>query len=190
VHSTTDTVNAGLGVCPQKQMCVDPDGCQWMMQWHSKTSMLAAHAEYEHHHRYRDTVQALHSMSWGEVQEVLRKYLLSVAAKDCSIIVSYTVAESAGEDASDVLQTPVMDCHACVNDADKLRDMLHSWKKQAGTDHRVEGPCHCCVGSMRMGQQLVRYRLGVVDMDRKRISKVEHHHELDREILQVWNALK
>jgi hypothetical protein len=191
VQITTDSVHAGLCTHLQKQMCDDPQHCQWMNQWQSRRSVVAEHGNDGQQHRsHEDAVAALHRMSWGEVKEVLRKYCLSVAAKDCSIIVSYSVLEGEADSTAEVLQTPVMDCLACAHDAARFRDMLCSWNKQLGTDHSAEVPFHCCVGSMRVGPDLVRYRMGVVDMDRKSIMKVQRHHELDQEISQAWNALE
>lgn len=178
-------VNAGLNISPQKRMCEAPERCQWMMQW-CPQSMVPSHKLCEHQ-EWQDTLDALHRMSWAEVQDALRKYCLAVAAKDCSIIISFTV--ETGEIGDDVMQTPVIDCHACKNDADKLRNVLEPSKHQAATDKGVMEPVHTCIGSMCIDQQLIWYRVGVVDMDRKSIGKVEHHHGLDREILQAWSRM-
>lgn len=170
---------------PQQKMCGEPDKCLWMLKWSSQFQGRARPDTPCERALHQVAVEALHRTSWAEVKDILRRYCLAVAAKDCSIIVSYTTQCEAA--AAPSMQRPVMDCDACKNDADRLRCMLEPAKNQAPADKGGERLVHTCIGSVRVGQQMVRYRVGVVDMDRKSIGKVESHQKLDQEILQAWN---
>ena len=182
-----DGVNSGGGVCPQKRMCCAPRQCAWMLTWHAKLQKTAGTHPSCEYDTYQYTSESLHCLCWAQVQDMLRKYCLAVAAKDCSIMVSYTTEREGTADSG--MHTAVMDCVACKDDADRLRCMLEPAEHQAGspTHGPCEQPVHTCIGSVCIGQQVVRYRVGVVDMDRKSIGKVESHMKLDREILQAWN---
>ena len=71
---------------------------------------------------------------------MLRKYCLAVAAKDCSIMVSYTTEREGTADSG--MHTAVMDCVACKDDADRLRYMLEAAKHPAPTHKTCEQLVH------------------------------------------------
>jgi hypothetical protein len=188
-------VLAGLDISVQNHMCEKPETCAWMVQWHSERRQqeeedsVAAQKSSEHEKHY-DALEAMHRVPWAEVQDVLQKYCLAVAAKDCSIMLSYSAQSEDGQvEPTGAIPEHVMDCRACKHDATKLLNVLNPSQHRGDTCLREQALIHTCVDSIRMDGQLIRYRLGVVDMDRKSTGKVESRHELEQNILQCWKRM-
>lgn len=171
---------------PTKKMCGDPEVCPWMVEWGLQRTQLFQDGVINDQEacKHWETLQALHEMTWQDVRDVLHSHCLAVAAKDCSIVLSYTIKDSARE--RECRQSLVMDCNACKCDADRFWNMLAPTKYQAGSVKRLPQLDHSCVGCVCMDAQVIRYRLGVVDMDRKSITKIDKHLALDQQILHCW----
>jgi hypothetical protein len=132
--------------------------------------------------------EALHMSSWQEATFALRKYCLAVAAKDCSIMVSYAMqSPSANADAASMRASAVSQCQGCKQSVEKLIQRPYDSALEFTSNQGVQQE-HTCVHTLMMGIHPVRFRIAIVDMDRKGTSKISKHRLLDQQILTAWHA--
>ena len=109
---------------------------------------------------HADALLALRSLPRGEALEVLRSYCVAATAKDCAVMIAIQLAE--GESGG-----------LCA-------------RRQGGGG----GGGGCGVAAVGGGPDAAwcRYRLTLVDLDRKALAKIPRHRQLDLHILQAASA--
>ena len=102
-----------------------------------------------------DRIQRLlHTLSREEQVGVVREYVMATTAKDCSLMIAIQ---------------PVK--YTSINDNDNYTGVMLQTQNRCGQVH---------LG----GASSFQYRVTVVDVDRKSVSKIPKHYELDKEIMR------
>lgn len=165
-------------------MCEDPWTCAWFKRWHSTcepSSSPKMSSEWTTAHL------ALHRSSWNVVISTLRQYLIAMAAKDCSIMCSFTAAKDSDFDSASSDQTeqrqispavearPGTECNAC---------------KQAASSLPVSfTQVHTCCHLLKTSNYTFRYRIAIMDLDRKHIGRIAVQKQLDQAILDCCEKI-
>jgi len=127
----------------------------------SNWEQLGAQQEEEEVTRraHRAGVQKLLGMSREESVSVIRDYLISSTAKDCSIMIAMQHIE------------------------DEKAPPLHARHGRQGVDPQDCGMI--TISCSNPNPLVIRYRVTVVDLDRKPLSKIRKHYELDKKIVEA-----
>ncbi|KAL3138530.1 Inositol-pentakisphosphate 2-kinase, variant 3 [Trebouxia sp. C0010 RCD-2024] len=120
----------------------------------AEASLVAA----EHMHisalQPHDTyIQQLLDLGWSQQMKILQNYLLATTAKDCSLMIALQAAQQ--------VYLP----HVLEGSGTQLHDNGSPWQI-------VRGPI-----------PMSRFKLTVVDLDRKHHAKIVAHHRLDQELV-------
>lgn len=167
----------------------------------------------EQHRRYDKAHRELHALTWGGFRAVLRRYCVSAAAKDCSVMIALA-QETSGEqphtESQDVAARHPQKGALCGGCAHVLREFAHRQVQPGGVATVPQGPVeevhggkragaevsgagglsggdvkHSCTERVAFGGSVFCVRLVAVDLDRKPLGKVRKHWEKDRQILEL-----
>ena len=178
-------------------MCLRPEHCRYQPRIRSNAD---EGARYSHAHR------ELHSLTWRGFGALMRRYCVSAAAKDCSIMLAIARDATSASSQSECDRQP----HVGVSTCEACRGMLNAfaqWQVEAAAPtgtatqeahtERLSNKAreetaqlgghvgHTCTERLQFARSVFRVRLVVVDLDRKPLSKVLKHWDKDREILEL-----
>lgn len=164
-------------------MCAAPAACPWMLEWRAAWPADSADASDADIDRWARAQSGLHAGSWASMGAVLRNYMIAVAAKDCSIMLA--VARSDMHASNHAVASHVAPCEACELQLRRAQRHLVGDASTGLTRSPPEKPHECVARVSVRGQNFV-YRLGLVDFDRKPLSKIAEHRRKDEDILRNW----
>lgn len=181
-------------------MCMDPDTCAWFQQWQGHH--LSRNSSTTDNSRWRASHTAIHRCSWDKVISILRRYLVAMAAKDCSIMCAFHVVEKGRTEQSRWVTPHAArpccrvgighrkECGGCALAASSLR---HSCTPCTATGHLFapdeSSAAHTCFNVLRSTEHTVKYRVAVVDVDRKHVRKIPVQEALDQSILKCCRTM-
>ena len=128
-------------------------------------------------------IQELLALPRAEALAVLRSYVISATAKDCSIMVtmrkeSFIFESRPQSNAEDNLLTFDTCGMLACSDSMQVPSVYNIPTEQTIVKSTISGR-----DDIQLSPWGIRYKVTVVDLDRKALSKIPKHFELDREIM-------
>ena len=187
-------------------MCPTSDQCTWLR---------ARLPDADVSPRHRAALDRLHSCTWSQCYEHLRAHMIAAAAKDCTVMLSISPALCVEQAPSLLSHEDVCGHDSACKDQDEVAcngqdgrfggrhtsEQVHAYVSNgcSGCDAQLakgttcsaanqniqEGAVHTCVRQVVHNAQQYLFRVAVVDLDCKPLSKVEKHMQLDREICSL-----
>lgn len=175
-------------------MCSDLNTCAWLRRWRRD-------AEFEcKSSGEREAHIAMHRSSWEEVLSMLRRYLIAMAAKDCSIMCAFEAEHLdssgsqphaqfspclSGQRQDGAQASTAKDCRACHLQAAYLKELCSPMPASGSLrDFQGSEAVHTCCRVLQIAGNNVKYRVAVMDLDRKHACRIPVQSVLDRYIME------
>jgi Inositol-pentakisphosphate 2-kinase len=174
-------------------MCPSPSSCSFEHPTRSQQGSPRWAAAHEQ----------LHRCTWAQFAQHMRDYLVTAAAKDCTIMMAMAkrdasqagdgavkscahlapsvILESVAGQAATGHDAPVDACQACER---MLRTAKAALEGTASSLRSADAQLHTCMQPIEVQGHRLAVRVGAVDFDCKPLSKVKKHWELDQGIVQ------
>eukprot|EP00892_Ulva_mutabilis_P005549 jgi/Ulvmu1/3366/UM156_0023.1 len=180
------------------RMCEDIKTCSWFQQWHDGAFTKPGGTTQACH--WRAAHASLHESSWQDVISMLRQYLISMAAKDCSIMCAFTVNKpgqqlasenQADQNRADATVTATgKTCSACMQAAASLLASSTGRHTDDEIESKATEAVHSCCHFLQTSEHALKYRIAIMDMDPKHASRIEVQSALDQSILACYKDYK
>lgn len=189
---------SGTAHVSNQPMCMDPDTCTWFQQWQAHHSLKNSSRT---ENRWRAAHTEMHRCSWEEVISVLRRYLIAMAAKDCSIMCAFHVDEKGRSEryqgvaphvyrACQGAGVETKKCEGCESAASSIRRLCTPC---TATGHLLapdrSSAAHTCFNVLSSTEHTVKYRMAVVDVDCKHVCKIPVQETTDQAILKCCRRI-
>ncbi|KAM9969703.1 hypothetical protein ACTFIR_001539 [Dictyostelium discoideum] len=111
--------------------------------------------------------EELNKLTDSEAKEKIDRFMISCTAKDCSIMISFNV------------DSPINNNN--INDVDSYFNFINTIDIGDNDDTLING-------SGNKGKTNIHYKIGVVDLDTKKMNAIPKYYKLDQDIVKLYKS--